>query len=297
MMTSERTRLRARMRAVVSLVCAGAFGLSLSCINADEAAAAKAKPKVSQVKQRPIPVIPIDVNRFAYTTHVEAKCRGKATPLMVGWSSPGGSIGHASPVSYGDETTFGMRLVAPARAGKFKATLSCLNRKLFTNSKKGKPSGEGVSRVTCSKRQVAIGMPVASAPYYTKNVFSRPIGSRGWETNEGLYATAKVLCVAKRSMRAVKTISRSAPFEQGATNTKVSATCKGGRVPISWGFESDHMPENQAIGATQWVAAPLISNAAPYGRKGWSLTFFTPDGRPAAKQGRVSIHVTCAKLR
>src|SRR5690606_23726900 len=105
----------------------------------------------------------------------------------------------------------------------FKATLSCLNRKLFTKSKRGKSAGQGVSRVTCSKRQVAIGMPVANAPYYTKNVFSRPIGSRGWETNEGIYATAKVLCVAKRSMRAVKTISRRAPFKQGATNTKISA--------------------------------------------------------------------------
>ncbi len=287
---------RSRARIAVAALCAFGIGLTLILAAAAEPADA-AKPKVSLVKARAVTVIPIEINRFAYTDRVYLNCRGNSTPLMVGWSSPSGTVGAVSPYTYGAKSSLQVMMVAPAHKGKFKASVACLNRNLYTKTKKGSTSPGEVSRVSCSKRQVAIGMPVNNAPYYTENVFSRPVGSRGWEANDGYYSSASVFCVAKKSMRAIKTVKSSVPFKAGTATTKVSARCKGGRVPISWGFESDHMPKNEQLGASLMVSAPLISQSKRQGRTGWSLTFFTPDGKPAVEQGRVAIHLTCAKPR
>lgn len=261
------------------------------------ASAANPQPTITLVKAKARPVVPIDVNRYAYTDRIELACRGKATPLMAGWSSPDGSAGSVSVNTYSDRTSFNLMMVAPARAGKFKSWVTCLNRNLKTKYRYGKPAGERVSRVSCAKNQVALGLPVRNAPYYDKNVYSRPIGTNSWETNEGKYATAQVLCVARRAMKSVKLIEKVARFKPGSRTVKVSANCKGGRSPISWGFESDTMPDNTWHGGTNPVAAPLISTANRQGKRGWSLTFFTPDGNSAVKPSRVALHLTCAKPR
>lgn len=268
---------------------------ALMAVSVEQATAAKAK--ITLARAKPVRVVPIEINRYAYTDRVELSCRGKSTPLMAGWSTPEGSVGSVYIDTYSDETTLGLMMVAPARAGSFKGSVTCLNRSLKTSYKTGKQADEKVSRVACSKKQVAIGMPVRNAPYYDKNVYSRPVGANGWETNEGKYAAAQVLCLPKRSMRAIKLVKRSAGFTAGARTAKVSATCKGGRAPISWGFESDAMPENTWSGGSNPVMAPLISKATRQGKKGWALTFFTPDGEPAVTQGRVALHLTCAKPR
>lgn len=281
----------------VAAVCFVTTAESASTVAAATASAAKPKPRISLVKAKPKRVIPIEINRFAYTDRVELSCRGRSTPLMIGWATPRGSVGSTYIATYSDKTTLGVMMVAPERAGLFKSSVTCLNRVLKTNFKLGKSAGEKVSRVSCARNQIAIGMPVRNAPYYDKSVFSRPVGANGWETNEGIYAAAQVLCLPKRSMRAVKRIKRSAAFKAGARTAKVSATCRGGRVPISWGFESDAMPENTWKGGSTPVVAPLISHSTRQGKKGWSLTFFTPDDKPAVAAGRVTIHLTCAKPR
>src|SRR6218665_4051042 len=162
------TLITGARNAVVALA-----GLALLMLaGASAPAADAAKPKITVSKAKAVKVIPISVNRFAYTDRVYVSCRGKATPLMIGWSSPDGSIGSAFPATVGLKTEYVMTMVAPAREGSFKGSVTCLNRRLETTLRQGRDADGGVSRTSCSKGQLALGMPVRNAPYYDKNVRS-----------------------------------------------------------------------------------------------------------------------------
>ena len=80
-----------------------------------------------------------------------------------------------------------------------------------------------------------------------------------------------------------------------AQTATVTTACPKGHQAISWGVGLPVMEGNaySPSGITNRRTTPWVSASAPKG-SGWSMTFRTADGRPAAAAATVTSHVTCA---
>ena len=164
---------------------------------------------------------------------------------------------------------------------------------------KAKDGASGATSVSCPSGKLAIGAPISFGPYWDHAIASKPDGTRGWTNDEGGYGTAKVVCVSARAFGDVKAVRRAARFKLGSQTATVSATCAGGRRPISWGFEAGLIDQNtwRSSEGSGVMAVPFVATSKPKGGAGWTLTFATPDGAGARTAASVALDLTCATPR
>jgi len=222
------------------------------------------------------------------------ECGGKATAVLSGWTGPKAPVAMVYSHLIKTNRNMGLAVRRPMSGGKLRARTLCLTgARVTTREKEGGP-------VSCAARQIAIGVPIDGF-YWTEPVVSKPVGARGWTTEgQGNYSRSKVICAPSKAFRKVQRIRKATTFAAGKATATVRAACKGGRRPISWGFEVGVMEDNgwrsESSGTTMTV--PFISASLPQGKAGWKLTFATPDGAPARSGGTpLAIHVTCAVPR
>lgn len=279
-MPPMRTRSLFTLLASIAICALGLFA-------ATQAGAAKIK--LSTVKGDTVKLLGTKDYTYASDNIVWFTCKGNAKAFMVGWSGPNAPVAIIYSHVFNSDGQMALAQRKPMKSGSFKSFARCASGPIAAKAK----SAQGT--VKCSKKQVAIGVPIDSGPYYQGATYSKPVGTRGWTSNEEGYGGAKVICASKKAFKRANLVKATTAFKPGARTATVTATCKGGRVPISWGFEAGAMEGNAWASDSASIKAPLISKSGPRGKNGWSLTFFTPDGKGAAARTQVGIHVTCAK--
>jgi hypothetical protein len=270
---------------------------ALACValtaTATTAIAKAPKTKLTWTTSKPVTLLGGQQGGTVYSSDqiVWFECRGKATAVMTGWSGPGAPVGLI--YSHLIETNRMMALAVrrPMSGGRFKGRALCLS------GAKASAEERDSGTVTCAAKQIAIGVPIDNGPYWNEPVASVPVGARGWKTSgQGEYGRSKVVCVPAKAFRKVKRIEQTASFPAGKATASVSATCKDGRRPISWGFEVGVLPQNawKSSQSAVSMSAPFIKASLPRGKAGWKLTFATPDGAAAKTSAPLAVHVTCA---
>jgi hypothetical protein len=236
---------------------------------------------------------------YASGETVWAKCKGSGTPLMLGWSGVRAPVAimYANNLEKSKILGFAMRRTL-GRGATVKTRVLCARGKV-----KAKVKYSTSGKVNCGKGRVAIGVPINGGPYWVTRVTSVPVGTRGWRSKEGdsKYTQTVAICVASSAFRSVKVVSKRARFKVGSDTTRVTATCRKGTQPISWGYEADVIDGNRwqtpNPGLAAAMAVPFVSSAMAKGRTGWSLTFATPDAKPARSAAALELVITCAKPR
>lgn len=261
--------------------------VSLAALAATPALAAKVK--LSTVKGDTVKLLGTKEYAYASDNTVWFACKGKAKAFMVGWSGPNAPVAIIYSHVFNSDGQMALAQRKPMKSGSFKSFARCASGPIAAKAKSAKGT------IKCSKKQVAIGVPIDNGPYYQGAAYSKPVGTRGWTSNDEGHTGAKVICASKKAFKRANLVKATTTFKPGARTATVSATCKGGQVPISWGFEAGAMEGNAWASDTASIKAPLISKSRPKGRSGWSLTYFTPDGRGAVERTPVGIHLTCAK--
>ncbi len=226
---------------------------------------------------------------------VWAGCKSKGTPLMLGWSGVRAPVAIMYSNNLKVANILGFAIRNPLdRSATVRTKVLCARGAVKAKIKDG-TSG----RVSCSAGRIAIGVPIDGGPYWTESVYSVPDGTRGWRTSSGKSGRAKVICVAASAFRSVKVVRKRSQFRVGATETRVTAKCRSGSRPISWGFEAGVQTGNAwntpATGPT--ISVPFITSSKSTGKTGWSLVFSTPDGKPATGHTEIGLAITCAKPR
>lgn len=271
---------------------------ALACValaaTATTAMAKAPKTKLSWTSSKPVTLVGSKQAGFEYSSDqiVWFECRGKATAVMTGWSGPGAPIALIYSHLIETNRTMALAVRRPMSGGRFQGRALCLGGAKVSAEERS--SGT----VTCGAKQIAIGVPIDGGPYWTEPVASVPVGARGWvTTGQGTYGRSKVVCVPASAFRKVKRIEQSASFPVGKATASVSATCKGGRRPISWGFEAGVLAQNlwKSSQSSVSMSVPFIKASLPRGKAGWKLTFATPDGTAAKTTTPLAVHVTCAK--
>ena len=220
------------------------------------------------------------------------KCGGKATAIAAGWSGPKAPVALIYSHLIKTNRLMGLAVRRPMSGGRFQGRTLCLSGAKATT----RENSSGT--VSCAAKQIAIGVPIDSGPYWIEPVASVPVGARGWvTTGQGTYGRSKVVCLPASALRKVKRIKQTASFPAGKATASVSATCTGGRQPIGWGFEVGVLPQNvwKSSQSSTPMSVPFISASLPQGKAGWKLTFATPDGAAAKTSTPLAVHVTCAK--
>lgn len=271
-----------------SLILTAAIALTLALGLSLASQAGAAKVKLTTAKAKPVKLIGTSEYLYASDARVWFECRRGTKPLIVGWSGPNAPVAIIYSHVYNSDGQMALAVRKPVRSGSFKSFAICASGPIAAKAKQAKGT------VKCSAKQIAIGVPIDAGPYYKGDVFSKPVGTRGRTNNEGGYGGAKVICVSKKAFKRVNLSKSTAAFRPGARTATVTATCKGGRVPISWGFEAPAMKGNTWATDTASVVTPLIGKSVKRGKAGWSLTFFTPDGKGATEAAKVTLHLTCA---
>lgn len=278
-------RLRGR---ALALALAGAASLSLAA-----AATAGAAVTLSTTNGRPTQIAGGGTaTPYSTAESIWLRCPGSGTPLMLGWSGVQAPIGIVYSNNLQSARTLGLAVRRPLGAGgTLRTTALCASGPVGARTKESS-SGS----VSCSRGQVAIGVPIDGGPYWTRAIASMPIGTRGWRNTEGGYARAKAICVAGSAFRSVAVVTRRASLRAGARTATVTAQCRAGTRPVGWGFEAGLLEGNRwdSPDSGVAVAVPFVASAKASGRAGWSLTFATPDGRPAASAAPIALGLTCA---
>ncbi len=282
------------MRFLLTALAAAALVMS---IGAAGVSAAKVKLVTEKVPSRQITKTD---SQYAYSTAetVWAECKAGGTPLMLGFSGPRAPVSIIYSNNFNSNHILGMamrRSLGPS--GALKATVLCARGRIKATAK-----DSATGTVSCSRGYVAIGVPIDGGPYWTGPVTSVPVGVRGWKSDEhSKYARAKVICVGSSAFANVKVITKSASFKTGADTTTVTAGCRKGSRPISWGYESGEMVGNRwqspDSGPAIAMTVPFVFEAVAKGKSGWSLGFATPDGKPATSAAPLKVAITCAKPR
>ena len=192
--------------------------------------AGAAKVKLSTAKAKPVKILGTAEYQYSSDSIIWFECRKRTKPLMVGWSGPNAPLSIIYTHAYNTSGQVALAVRKPARTGKFKSFARCAGGPIAAKAK------QAPKRVQCGKKQVAIGAPIDGGPYYQESVFSKPIGTRGWANNESASSSAKVICASKKAFKRANLAKRSTTFKPNARTVTVTAKCKGGRVPISWGF-------------------------------------------------------------
>lgn len=283
---SHRLPRRARLVTLAAALLLPSLGLS---------AAATAAVSLASTTARPVRIAGAGA-ATGYTTaeSVWVECGAGATPLMLGWSGTRAAISTIYSNNLVSSRTLGVAVRRPLVGGTFRATALCARGPVAARTKE---SASG--KVSCSASQLAIGVPIDGGPYWTRAVASIPVGTRGWRNDEGGYARAKVVCVAASAFKDVKVVTARGSLAAGARDGSVSAQCRGGSRPISWGFEVGALPGNtwSSPASSLVVSVPFVASATAKGRAGWSLTFATPDGKPAVAAVPLALAITCAAPR
>lgn len=283
------TSKRSLAAALAALTC---FALAAT---ATVATAKPPKTKLTWTTTKPVKLLGGKQDGYEYNSDqiVWLECRGKATAVMAGWSATGAPVALIYSHLIMENRQMGLAVRRPMNAGRFQGRTLCLSGVKVKSS-----LTRDAGAVSCAAKQIAIGVPIDSGPYWLEPVSSVPVGARGWvTTGQGKYARSKVVCLPASAFRKVQRIRQTASFPAGKATASVSATCKGGRRPISWGFEAGVLPQNTWESSDSAVAmsVPFISASLPRGKAGWKLTFATPDGATAKTSTPLALHVTCAK--
>jgi hypothetical protein len=282
-MTAPKLLSRRSIATLALVACAGLGG----------PAAAGAATELSWTNAKPERLAGTAPGGDAYTSDriVWLECRGRATAVMTGWSGPKAPVAIIYSHLTQTERTMGLAVRRPVAGGTFRARALCLSGAKVTTRE------QSSGTVSCAAKQIAIGVPIDSGPYWQEPVSSKPVGARGWVTEgQGTYGRSKVICVPAKALRRVQRVRAAATFRAGSTTAVVTGSCKDGRRPIGWGFEAGTLPDNpwrssvSAVGMT----TPFIAASLPRGKAGWQLTFATPDGAPARTSTPLAVHLTCA---
>lgn len=240
---------------------------------------------------KPTRVVTTADSQYAAGETVWLACPRAAMPLMVGFEGVQAPVRTIYSNNLVSSRTLGIAISRPAITSTFRSTALC------ATGVRVQVRESSTKSVSCSATQIAIGVPIDGGGYQTAPVSSKPDGLRGWRVvGGGMYARAKAICVPSSAFRSVAVVSKPAPFAAGAETTTVAAQCRGGRRPVSWGYEAGVLEANRwgAAGASAAVSVPFIVASKAQGRSGWALTFATPDGRPAVGTTSIGISVTCA---
>ena len=268
----------------------------LLCLGLAGATAASAATKLSWKGVKPVTLQGGERSDTTYVSDgiVWLPCRGRATAVMVGFTGARVPVSMVYSHLVASDRQMAVAVRRPMAGGKFRARALCLSgARVTTADREGAP-------VSCAKRRIAIGVPI-DAFYWSEPVVSKPVGARGWTTTgQGASARSKVICVPEKAFRKVKRIKATARFPAGKATATVRATCKGGRRPISWGFEVGTMADNRwsSERSSTSMSTPFVYRSMPRGKAGWRLSFATPDGAPARSGGTpLALHLTCAVPR
>jgi hypothetical protein len=278
-MTSKRRLTTALVAAAVAL--------------AATAPAANAATKLTWTSTKPVTLTGGQQAGTEYSSEriVWLECRGKATAVAAGWSGPKAPVALIYSHLIKEDRMMGLAVRRPMSSGRFRGRTLCLSGARATTRERA------AGTVSCARKQVAIGVPIDSGPYWTEPVASKPVGKRGWVTSgQGKYGRSKVVCLPAKALRKVKLVKRTATFPAGKAVASVSAACKGGRRPIGWGFEAGVMDQNTWTSSVSSVSmsVPFLTASQPRGKAGWRITFATPDGAPAKAGAPLAVHLTCA---
>ncbi|MDO8209099.1 hypothetical protein [Conexibacter sp. CPCC 206217] len=263
--------------------------------HAARASAAAGAVSLSTVAARPVKIAGAGAaTGYTSAESVWVECRGGAMPLMMGWSGTRAAIATIYSNNLLSARTLGVAVRRPLVGGVLRATALCARGPIAARTQE---SSSGT--VSCNAGQLAIGVPIDGGPYWTRAIASMPVGTRGWRNTEGGYARAKVICVAASAFRAVHVVTKRASLPAGARTATVTAECRGATRPVSWGFEAGLLEGNtwRSPDSDLSISVPFVATAKASGRAGWSLTFATPDGKPAASATPIGLGVTCAAPR
>lgn len=267
------------------------------------AAPAQAEVTLSYVRGPPMRLLGAQTPDREYDADTIAwlRCRGRAVPLMAGWT--GGrapvSMVYSHVLESSKQMAIGLR--KPFKTTTVRGRLLCATGVRVT-TKTSQAVQRAVTvpqRVSCARGQLAIGVPLDGGLFARGPVASKPDGLRGWVNSELGFARAKVVCVPARSFGSAALMRKAATFKPGKATATVTARCSGGRKPISWGYEAGTLDGNvwRSVESAGTMTVPFIAAAYPNGAAGWSLTFATPDGKPATSSTSLALHLTCATPR
>lgn len=286
---------RVRKPTLLHLLALSAAVLGAGLVAGFAAIPASAAVKLSLVKTKPETLIGADAETiYSGAKVIWIECPGNSRTLMAGWTNAGAPVHSVFSHGFADTGMLGIGALRPAKTKKIRAIGLCAKGSFAAVAKE--VSG---SKVTCSARQLALGMPIDGGPILDAPVASVPVGKRAWSTTgQGEYARSKAICVAASAFKKVKLVKRTARFALGKPSTALSATCARGTRPIAWGFEAGTLDQN-ALTKPGYdpMSVPFVAAATPKGARGWALTFATPDGAGARTSTSLALHVTCAQPR
>ena len=222
------------------------------------------------------------------TNDPTAFCPKGAVPLTVGWKGAGVFVARITPRTssgYFDLDTRDTWIAATTR-GVARCARGPVAASVTTRS--------GAGTVSCGAK-LALGIPfTASGPFQDGAAVSAPAGINRWRSTMS-DSDATALCVTRSAFGAVKVVTKTGTFAPGAQTATVTTACPKGHQAISWGVGLPVMEGNaySPSGITNRRTTPWVSASAPKG-SGWSMTFRTADGKPAAAAATVTSHVTCA---
>jgi len=215
------------------------------------------------------------------------------TPIAAGWTDAGAPVSSIETVFNSTNPYLAISTRRPMASATIRPLAICAKGKINATVK-SKDSGT----VSCG-RKLAIGIPLTSTwPYNEQATEAKPVGKHGWTTN-ALDSDSTAICVAVRAFAKVKTVKGTKSFVVGANSATARATCPGKRRPLGWGFSAPTMDGNawDSSDTTSRMTVPFVSGAGPAGKRGWKLTFRTPNGQGAAATAQVALHLTCGVPR
>ena len=276
-------------RALLALAAAGALAATL-------ATAAPAAVKLSVVKSKPFTVSAGDGDyRFAFENYRWVECHGSDRALTIGWTDARAPMALIYSHTWNSDGNLGFGTTRPAKTTRVRGVVVCAKGGFKAKAK------IKAGTLKCSKRQLALGIPIDGGPLLSSSVASRPVGKHAWlTTGQGTGASSKAICVAASAFKRVNLVKRKARFKPGSAKAVVKATCARGTRPISWGYEAGTLPSNEFrlpedIDGTNVMTSPYVAASLPKGARGWALTFRTPDGAGARSGTSLAIHLVCAK--
>ena len=266
------------------------LGLALACAFAS---AAPAAVKLSVVKSKPFAISAGNEEaRFTGDGYEWIECRGSDRALTIGWTDVKAPMALLYANTWNSDGNLGLGPTRPAKSAKMRGVVVCA-KGAFQGTVK-----EKAGTVKCSRRQLALGIPVVGGPLLSSPVVSRPSGKSAWTTTgQGSYGDATAICVAASAFKQVKLVKRKASFRSGSATAVVKASCARGTRPISWGYEAGTLPDNEfrRPGGSEGMTVPYVASSLPSGSAGWALTFRTPDGAGALGSTSLTLHLVCAK--
>jgi hypothetical protein len=278
-------------RALLALALVGALAATMTT-------PASAAVKLSVVKSKPFTVSAGEGDyRFAFEEYEWVECHGSDRALTIGWTDAHAPMALIYSHTWNDDGNLGFGTTRPAKATRVRGVVVCAKGKFKADAK----INLRADTVKCSKRQLALGIPIDGGPMLSSPVASRPAGKHAWlTTGEGADASAKAICVAASAFKRVKLVKRKAQFKPGSAKAVVKASCARGTRPISWGYEAGTLPSNELlrpedIDEVEGMTAPYVAASLPSGARGWALTFRTPDGARARSGTSLALSLVCAK--